>query len=46
VVLVIGGLTVVTVVVVIGMLTVITVIVVKGGPYCNYCDSGERGSVL
>jgi len=39
-------LTLVTVVMVIGEITVVTVVVVIGGAYCNYCDSGERGSLL
>ena len=43
---VIGELTVVTVIVVIGELTVVTVIVVIGGAYCSYCDIGDRGSLL
>ena len=43
---VIGELTVVNVAVVIGELTVVTVIVVLGVPYCSYCDSGDRGSLM
>ena len=31
-------------VVVIGELTVVTVIVVKGGAYSSYCDSCDRGA--
>ena len=46
VIVVIGELTVVTVIVVIGELTVFTVIVVIGGAYCSYCDSGDRGSLM
>ena len=30
-------------IVVIGELTVCTVILVIGGAYCSYCDSGDRG---
>ena len=41
VILVIGELTVVTVIVVIGEFTLITVIVVIGGAYCSYQYSGD-----
>ena len=41
-----GGAFCCAVVVVIGELTVGTVLVVIGGSYCSYCGSGDRGSLL
>ena len=39
-------LTKVAVIVVVWELIVLTVTVVKGGAYCIYCDSGDRGSLM
>ena len=46
VIVVIRGAYLFTVIVVIGELTVVNVIVVIRGAYCSYCHSGDRGSLL
>jgi len=43
---VIGELTLVTVVLLIGELTVVTVVVLIGGAFPSECDSGDRGRLL